>query len=66
MVTEDAKEDFDNAGLRVSQRCAVGIAEERSFDQAAIQNAEGGNFAFFDLHMTPKLGVKQLAECQCA
>jgi len=52
VMTEDGKEDFDNAGLRVNQWRAVGISEERGFDQTAIQNAEAWDVTFFGLHMT--------------
>ena len=55
MMTEDTKENFNNAGLRVSQWRAIGIPEECSFDPATVQNAEVGDIAFFNLHMMPSL-----------
>ena len=40
-MAEDGEEDLDDAGPRTRQRCAMGIVKEGSFDQMAIEDAEG-------------------------
>jgi len=52
-MTEDSEANLNHAGLWMSERRAVGLSKEGSFDLAAMQNAEGGKLAGFDAHLKP-------------
>jgi hypothetical protein len=50
VVAEDREEDLYNAGSRPGERRPIGIAKESTFDQTAIEHADGRYFARDNAH----------------